>query len=64
MLLAYATYKGFVLFQMDVKFIFLNGFISEEVYVKQPPGFENENLPHRVFKLSKDLYGLNQAPRA
>ena len=58
MLLAYAVYKGFVLFQIDVKSAFLNGFISEEVYIKQPPGFENENLPHQVFKLSKALYDL------
>ena len=50
MLFAYAAYKGFVLYQMDVKFAFLNGFISEKVYVKQPPGFENENLSHHVFK--------------
>ena len=41
MLLAYVAYKGFVLYQMDVKSIFLNSFISEEVYVKQPPGFKN-----------------------
>ena len=53
MLLAYAAYKGFVLFQMNVKSAFLNSFISEEVYVKQPPGFENKKLPHHVFKLSK-----------
>ena len=56
MLLAYAVYKEFMLFQMDVKSAFLNGFISEKVYVKQPPGFENENLPHYVFKLAKALY--------
>ena len=64
MLLAYATYKGFVLFQMDVKSAFLNGFIYEEVYVKQPSSFEIENLPHHVFNLSKGLYRLKQAPRA
>ena len=49
---------------MDVKFAFLNGFISEEVYVKQPPSFENKNFPYHVFKFSKALYGLKQAPRA
>ena len=64
MLLAYAAYKGFVLYQMDVKFAFLNGLISEEVYVKQPPGFENETFSNYVFKLSKALYDLKQAPRA
>ena len=64
MLLVFVAYKGFILFQMDVKFVFLNGFISEEVYVKQPLGFENENLAHHVFKLSKPLYGLRQAPWA
>ena len=49
---------------MDVKSSFLNGFISEEVYVEQPPGFENSLLPNHVFKLTKALYGLKQAPRA
>ena len=49
---------------MDAKSVFLNGFIYEEVYIKQPLGFENKNLPHHVFKLSKALYGLKQAPRA
>jgi hypothetical protein len=42
----------------------LNGVIQEEVYVRQPPGFESPKYPDRVYKLSKDLYGLNQAPRA
>ena len=49
---------------MDVKSAFLNGYIMEEVYVKQPTGFENFDLPHHVYKLKNALYGLKQAPRA
>jgi hypothetical protein len=49
---------------MDVKSAFLNGYISEEVYVNQPPGFENSKCPEHVFKLKKSLYSLKQAPRA
>ncbi|GJV54512.1 putative ribonuclease H-like domain-containing protein [Tanacetum coccineum] len=62
--LAYASFKDFVVYQMDVKSAFLNGKIEEEVYVCQPPGFENPDFPDRVYKVEKALYGLHQAPRA
>ncbi|WVZ94076.1 LOW QUALITY PROTEIN: hypothetical protein U9M48_040015 [Paspalum notatum var. saurae] len=63
-LLAFAASKGFKLQQMDVKSAFLNGFIEEEVYVRQPPGFESARFLDRVYKLRKALYGPKQAPRA
>ncbi|WVZ84897.1 LOW QUALITY PROTEIN: hypothetical protein U9M48_031867 [Paspalum notatum var. saurae] len=63
-LLAFAASKGFKLQQMDVKSAFLNGFIEEEVYVRQPPAFESARFPDRVYKLRKALYGLKQARRA
>jgi hypothetical protein len=49
---------------MDVKSGFLNEFLEEEVYVRQPLGFESVEFPHRVYRLRKVLYGLKQAPRA
>jgi hypothetical protein len=63
-LIAYVTYHGFKLYQMDVKSAFLIGPIKEDVYVEQPPSFEDSEYPSHVYKLSKALYGLKQAPRA
>jgi hypothetical protein len=63
-LLAYAAHHSFKLFQMDMKSAFLNEPIKEEVYVEQPPGFEDDMYPNHVYKLSKALYELKQAPRS
>ncbi|GJW16543.1 putative ribonuclease H-like domain-containing protein [Tanacetum coccineum] len=62
--LAFASYMGFIVYQMDVKSAFLYGTIDEEVYVSQPPGFVDPKFPKKVYKVVKALYGLHQAPRA
>ncbi|KAI3742561.1 hypothetical protein L1987_60247 [Smallanthus sonchifolius] len=62
--LAYASYVGFKVYQLDVKSVFLYGKFHEEVYVTQPPGFEDPHNINKVYKLDKALYGLHQAPRA
>nr|GEV44803.1 ribonuclease H-like domain-containing protein [Tanacetum cinerariifolium] len=61
--LAYASFMGFMVYQMDVKSAFIYGTIEEEVYVCQPLGFEDPDHPDKVYKVVKALYGLHQAPR-
>jgi len=58
LVLDFACMMDFRLFQMDVKSAFLNGYIEEEVYVDQPPGFVDYEHPNHVYKLKKTLYGL------
>nr|GEW99021.1 putative ribonuclease H-like domain-containing protein [Tanacetum cinerariifolium] len=60
--LAFATFMGFIVYQMDVKSTFLYGTIEEEVYVSQPSGFIDPQFPNKVYKVKKALYGLHQAP--
>jgi hypothetical protein len=64
MFLSYDFHKRFKVYQMDVKSAFLNGDLSEEVYMEQPEGFRLFDNPDLVCKLKKYLYGLKQAPRA
>ncbi|GKA50407.1 putative ribonuclease H-like domain-containing protein, partial [Tanacetum coccineum] len=62
--LAYASFKDFVVYQMEVKNAFIYGNIEKEVHVCQPPGFEDPDFPDIVYKVEKALYGQHQAPRA
>nr|GFB72350.1 putative ribonuclease H-like domain-containing protein [Tanacetum cinerariifolium] len=62
--LAYASFMGFTVYQMDVKSAFLYGTIDEEVYMMQPPGFQNLAFLAKVYKVEKAIWGLHQAPRA
>nr|GEV51875.1 putative ribonuclease H-like domain-containing protein [Tanacetum cinerariifolium] len=62
--LAFASYMGFIVYQMDVKSAFRYGTNDEEVYVSQPPGFVDPKFRNKVYKVMKALYGLHQAPRA
>ena len=62
-LMVFAAHKNFKLYQMDVKSAFLNGYLHEEVYLKQPPSFVHEKHPDYVYRLKKSVYGLRQSPR-
>ncbi|GKB51612.1 retrovirus-related pol polyprotein from transposon TNT 1-94 [Tanacetum coccineum] len=57
--IAYAPHKNMTVYQMDVKTAFLNGILREEVYVNQPDGFVDQDNPNHVYKMKKDLYGLD-----
>ncbi|GJU57366.1 putative ribonuclease H-like domain-containing protein [Tanacetum coccineum] len=61
---AYASFMGFIVYQMDVKSAFLYGTIEEDVYVCQPSSFEDPRFPDKVYKVEKALYGLHQAPKS
>ena len=64
MLLALAAQKGWKIYQLDVKSAFLNGYLEEEIFRKQPKGFAVKGKEDKVYRLKKALYGLKQAPRA
>ncbi|CAM8953275.1 unnamed protein product [Rhodiola kirilowii] len=64
LLTAIAAQNQWKIYQMDVKSAFLNGYLEEEVYIDQPPGYVQRGHEDKVYKLKKALYGLKQAPRA
>lgn len=64
LLISLAAQNGWKLLHMDVKSAFLNGFLQDEIYLQQPPGFVKRGEEEKVYKLRKALYGLKQSPRA
>ncbi|GJX17690.1 retrovirus-related pol polyprotein from transposon TNT 1-94 [Tanacetum coccineum] len=62
--LAFPAHKNMIVYQMDVKIVFLNGILREDVYVSQPGRFVDPDNPNHAYRLKKALYGLKQAPRA
>ncbi|GJY50006.1 retrovirus-related pol polyprotein from transposon TNT 1-94 [Tanacetum coccineum] len=61
--IAFAAHMNMIIYQIDVKTVFLNVILHEEIYVSQPDGFVDPENPNHVYKLKKALYGLKQAPR-
>ena len=64
LVIALATQNSWLIFQLDVKSVFLHGYLEEQVFIDQPPGYVKTGNEHKVYKLEKALYGLKQAPRA
>jgi Reverse transcriptase (RNA-dependent DNA polymerase) len=64
LLISQAAQFKWPIFQKDVKSVFLNGVLEEDVYIEQPPGYMKVEEKKKVLKLKKTLYGLKQAPRA
>lgn len=64
LVLAISTQNKWFVYQLYVKYAFLNGVLEEAVYVEQPPGFDAREKENKVYRLKKTLYGLKQAPRA
>ena len=64
LVVALAAQQSWQIFQLDVKSAFLHGYLEEQVYVDQPPGYVKIGTEEKVYKLKKVLYGLKQAPRA
>lgn len=63
-ILALAAHKGWCVFQLDVKSVFMHGELNEAMFIDQPQGYEKQGDEHKVYRLKKALYGLKQAPRA
>ncbi|GKE07439.1 retrotransposon protein, putative, ty1-copia subclass, partial [Tanacetum coccineum] len=63
-LLAIAAFYDYKIWKMDVKTAFLNGHLSEDVYMLQPEGFVDPKHPNKVCKLQRSIYGLKQASRS
>ena len=64
LVVAQAAQNAGPIFQLDVKSAFLHGYLEEQVFIDQPPGYVKIGNEHKVYKLKKVLYGLKQVSRA